>query len=287
MGYLSPEVLSGFAKYKYSSKDTSPLSNYVMHPFWNRVVYLVPRRIAPNTLTMSGFLCTLSLYLVLAYFDPHFWSSSSMAPHSTPLIPNWVWLFSAIGAFLAHTLDGIDGKQARRTGTSSPLGELVDHGVDSWTVMLQTVAAASIFGRGHPYGISSNTLYLLLFFMSVNFINSHWEKYNTGILFLPWAYDMSQILFAGANLFTYFFTPDFWHFQLIYDYSAKVGYLSPADCLVSITIVTFFLVSFPMTLYNFYTYVFAYIGETGESLRIRLKQHESNCRHNSNPGREP
>ena len=27
----------------------------------------------------------------------------------------------------------------------------------------------------------------------------------------------------------------------------------------------------------------AYIGETGKSLRIRLKQHESNCRHNSNP----
>ena len=43
-------------------------------------------------------------------------------------------------------------------------------------------------------------------------------------------------MFAGANLFTYFFTPDVWHFQLIYDYSAKVGYLSPADCLVSLTI---------------------------------------------------
>ena len=27
----------------------------------------------------------------------------------------------------------------------------------------------------------------------------------------------------------------------------------------------------------------AYIGETGKSLRIRLKQHESNCRNNSNP----
>jgi phosphatidylglycerophosphate synthase len=27
-----------------------------------------------------------------------------------------------------QTLDAIDGKQARRTGTSSPLGELFDHG---------------------------------------------------------------------------------------------------------------------------------------------------------------
>ena len=35
--YLGPQILSGFDSYKYSSKDTSPLSNYVMHPFWNQV----------------------------------------------------------------------------------------------------------------------------------------------------------------------------------------------------------------------------------------------------------
>jgi phosphatidylglycerophosphate synthase len=30
-----------------------------------------------------------------------------------------------------QTLDGIDGKHARRTGTSSPLGQIFDHGGDS------------------------------------------------------------------------------------------------------------------------------------------------------------
>ena len=35
--YLGPEVLAGFDSYKYNSVDTSPLSNYVMHPFWNQV----------------------------------------------------------------------------------------------------------------------------------------------------------------------------------------------------------------------------------------------------------
>lgn len=34
--YLGPDVLGGFDNYKYSAKDTSPLSNYVCHPFWNR-----------------------------------------------------------------------------------------------------------------------------------------------------------------------------------------------------------------------------------------------------------
>ncbi len=34
----------------------------------------------------------------------------------------------ALGLFFYQTMDVIDGKQARRTGTSSPLGELFDHG---------------------------------------------------------------------------------------------------------------------------------------------------------------
>ena len=33
--------------------------------------------------------------------------------------------------FLYQTLDAIDGKQARRTGSSNALGELFDHGCDS------------------------------------------------------------------------------------------------------------------------------------------------------------
>lgn len=34
-------------------------------------------------------------------------------------------------------MDSIDGKQARRTGTSSPLGELFDHGCDAINMMVQ------------------------------------------------------------------------------------------------------------------------------------------------------
>ena len=33
--------------------------------------------------------------------------------------------------FIYQTLDAIDGKQARRTGSSNALGELFDHGCDS------------------------------------------------------------------------------------------------------------------------------------------------------------
>jgi phosphatidylglycerophosphate synthase len=42
-----------------------------------------------------------------------------------------MYFLTALGLFLYQSLDAIDGKQARRTGSSSPLGELFDHGCDS------------------------------------------------------------------------------------------------------------------------------------------------------------
>jgi phosphatidylglycerophosphate synthase len=39
-----------------------------------------------------------------------------------------------------QTLDNLDGRQARRTGSSSPLGLLFDHGVDALNVTLSTLA---------------------------------------------------------------------------------------------------------------------------------------------------
>lgn len=45
--------------------------------------------------------------------------------------PFWAYILGALGLFIYQSLDAIDGKQARRTNSSSPLGELFDHGCDS------------------------------------------------------------------------------------------------------------------------------------------------------------
>ena len=39
-----------------------------------------------------------------------------------------------------QTLDAIDGKQARRTDTQSPLGELFDHGCDSLSTIFVSLS---------------------------------------------------------------------------------------------------------------------------------------------------
>jgi phosphatidylglycerophosphate synthase len=44
------------------------------------------------------------------------------------LIFTYCFFSFGVGLFIYQSLDAIDGKQARRTQTSGPLGELFDHG---------------------------------------------------------------------------------------------------------------------------------------------------------------
>ncbi len=89
--------------------------------------------------------------------------------------------------------DGTDGKQARRTKTSGPLGELFDHGLDSWACFIMPITLYSVFGRG-AYSIDVDRVFYIIVTLQITFTISHWEKYNTGTLFLPWCYDISQVV---------------------------------------------------------------------------------------------
>lgn len=86
-------------------------------------------------------------------------------------------------------IDGIDGKQARRTGTSGPLGELFDHGVDSYSAVLIPIYMFTLFGSTD---LPPHHMHFVIWNVFLNFYLSHVEKYNTGVMFLPWAYDMTM-----------------------------------------------------------------------------------------------
>lgn len=241
--YLNSEHLAGFENYKYSCKDTSPLSIYVMHPFWNKVVLLCPKWVAPNLLTFSGFLFTLATFFMFSIYDYDFYASSENHPEVPPL-PKWTFTLAAIFLFLAYTLDGIDGKQARRTGSSGPLGELFDHGLDSYTAALIPVTMFSIFGRSGEYSISSLRMYFILWNILVNFHLSHWEKYNTGVLFLPWGYDVSMWFSIIVFFISGVYGHEVWRFT--------IGGIS-AGILFEITLYVSSMASnLPVILYNMY-----------------------------------
>uniref|UniRef100_A0AC35TS37 Ethanolaminephosphotransferase 1 n=1 Tax=Rhabditophanes sp. KR3021 TaxID=114890 RepID=A0AC35TS37_9BILA len=241
--YLSRNKIIGFDNYKYSCIDNSPLSVYISHPFWNWLVNFFPIWLAPNLITLVGASFVMGCYFLVCFMDPLIVRNSDGMPESDS-IPNWFWLLASICTFLGHTLDGTDGKQARRTGASGPTGELFDHGLDSYATLPFTITIFSIFGQD-IFSVSYPRLLCILISVQLVFIVTHWEKYNTGVLFLSWGYDLSQY---GLVLF-YLFT-----------YCVGYQYFKTAQIITGFTFVQIFeggfyvscLLSFLMSFYNMY-----------------------------------
>ena len=76
-------------------------------------------------------------------------------------------------------MDAIDGKQARRTGMSSALGEMFDHGCDAINTTLEVILCAHALGLGRSWWTVASQAASLC-----NFYASTWEEYHTGTLYL-------------------------------------------------------------------------------------------------------
>ena len=88
-------------------------------------------------------------------------------------------MITGLGVFIYQSLDGIDGKQARRTGTATPLGELFDHGCDAISTFIVALAGASAVGLNeYPY-------LMITFVLLIEFVNYvyHWQTYVSGCLY--------------------------------------------------------------------------------------------------------
>lgn len=87
-------------------------------------------------------------------------------------------MLAALGLFIYQTLDATDGKQARRTGTSSPLGELFDHGCDSMTQVFVTLNICYAL----QMGLVKNLVWLCVILSVSTFYAAHWSTFCTGHL---------------------------------------------------------------------------------------------------------
>ncbi|KGL84985.1 Cholinephosphotransferase 1, partial [Tinamus guttatus] len=92
--------------------------------------------------------------------------------------PFWAYILGALGLFIYQSLDAIDGKQARRTNSSSPLGELFDHGCDSISTVF-VVLGSCIAIR---LGTNPDWLFFCCFVGLFMFYSAHWQTYVSGML---------------------------------------------------------------------------------------------------------
>jgi len=141
----------------------------VLRHYWNAVVELLPTTLAPNMVTLLGFVAILVNVIVLTIFVPDMDGKD----------PSWVYYSFAAGLWFYSTMDNIDGKQARRTKTSSPLGELFDHGIDSLNCTLASLLETAALGLG-----TSKTGAFMALLPCLPMFFSTWETYHTHTLYL-------------------------------------------------------------------------------------------------------
>ncbi|KAH9410589.1 putative CDP-alcohol phosphatidyltransferase [Ordospora pajunii] len=160
---LRPDEISNMKSHQFVGIDNSILSKYVIRHYTRWLVNKIPASIAPNMLTLIGFaMMGLSLGLTLM-FDPYL--------NNAPRFLAFANFLLMLGYF---TCDNLDGAQARRTGSGSPLGQLFDHGVDSFSALISSIALSSSLGLG----ISQNFLVLLLAIMIQFYIVGLEEKFT-------------------------------------------------------------------------------------------------------------
>jgi len=235
MGYIPQHALHNLTKYKYQGVDKSILSNHVLRPYWNWLVELWPKSVAPNTITSCGFALVILNFVTMLYYDPGYLADIGGAPGP----PQWIYFTWAAGLFLYQSFDAIDGKQARRTGMAGPLGELFDHGCDAMNTTLEVILASHALNLGRSWWTVASQIATL-----ANFYLTTWEEYHTGQLYLTELSGPTEgvLMIVAIFVVTGFRGPSFWDQGILTVFGLdKVKWISEAVPNVGLN-VTFLLI---------------------------------------------
>ena len=151
---------------------------------------------APNMVTLLGLMFIVISDILVFIYDPYFDTIS----------PKWVYFYHAFAVFMYQTFDACDGIHARRTGQSSPLGELFDHCCDSMNTTLMVIQFASAANLG-----TNPLVFIVQFSALANFYLSTWEEYYTHKLFLSEISGPVEglLMISGVFILTGLFGVDF------------------------------------------------------------------------------
>uniref|UniRef100_A0A1Q3FTQ2 diacylglycerol cholinephosphotransferase n=1 Tax=Culex tarsalis TaxID=7177 RepID=A0A1Q3FTQ2_CULTA len=201
---LQAGQLKKLGEHKYSCTSVS-LLDPILQPWWCWLVARVPLWLAPNLITIVGLAVNILTTLILIYYSPN--------GRSEP--PRWASALCALGLFVYQSLDAIDGKQARRTNSSTPLGELFDHGCDSIsTVFVALSACISV-----QLGFYPRWMFFQCFCAMTLFYCAHWQTYVSGTLrFGRIDVTEAQCTIIGIHLISAVFGPEIWMSKIVGDF---------------------------------------------------------------------
>jgi ethanolaminephosphotransferase len=159
---------------------------------------------------------------------PHFSFVFNFSPSLSQCVvepPAWLFYYHAVALFAYQTLDAIDGKQARRTGTSSPLGELFDHGCDAISTVTISLTTCGVMQIG-----ASWFSFVLIVVSCFAFFMAATEQFHTGWLILGYInVTEAQLLVMGIYAAAGYFGHGFWSQaipmpEVVQSWTAVVGF---------------------------------------------------------------
>ena len=154
------------------------------------IVTKLPMWLAPNIITLTGF----SFNVI-----PHFMMIYMYGNEMDGPVDRWVCVLLGLSFFIYTTLDNCDGKQARRTGSGSPMGMLFDHGLDATSAVVVMYPLAWI----HQIGPGLPTL-IMLMMSTIPFYYFTLQEYYMGKMVLA-AYsgpDDTSVAISAVCFFT-------------------------------------------------------------------------------------
>ncbi|CAH1102405.1 unnamed protein product [Psylliodes chrysocephalus] len=214
---LSDVQLKKLGEHQYSCQSVSFLDK-ILQPYWCWLVLKVPIWLAPNLITILGLFVNIFTALILIWYSPDARAEA----------PRWSCALCALGLFIYQSLDAIDGKQARRTNSSNPLGELFDHGCDSISTVFVALSACIAVQLGHYPG----WMFFQCFCAVTLFYCAHWQTYVSGTLrFGRVDVTEAQFTIIGILIISAIFGPSIWSIKIFSD-SFELWYLIPSSTLM-------------------------------------------------------
>ncbi|EAY04044.1 CDP-alcohol phosphatidyltransferase family protein [Trichomonas vaginalis G3] len=180
MQIFTQEELTAAKNHKYSGTDDSLMVRFCFKYIWNWMVEKFPMWLAPNVITLTGFLFEVVSFCL----SFHYSSFMKVA------LPDWLCIVDGACLLIYQTLDNLDGKQARRTGSSSSLGQFFDHGCDAITGCLELMKASMVF----EYHASTKT-FVFVSCMGIGFLLTTWEEFCTHKFYLGYLNGPDEGLF--------------------------------------------------------------------------------------------
>jgi len=242
--YCPDDALENLRNYKYSAVDKSYVSKYILKPYWEFCTKLFPLSMAPNLITLTGFSFMIINLIFAIIFVPDLEGPTY----------RWFYISCSLGLWLYSTFDNVDGKQARRTKQSSPLGELFDHGCDSLNCAVGSIVEAAALGLGQSY-----YTYIFTMITIFTFFFSTWENFYTGRLYLGYVNGPTEGLILGTVIMflSGIFGPEMWWKPLSHYFGSWVEAIFTEKCklidfLLLFMIIFSFVSQIPITFYSVY-----------------------------------